>query len=194
MKSKKIVLFVFLLIGVLSLFLTYKLKQNNLSKNKPVKEEKLSIMIKEAGATDYTKSSSKDIPKGDYTLNTEKTYCENNGEVISYDNVNGVVGFSFIGSDRCTLYFDEIVLSLYKIIENRHSEEDEFVKLYNGVDYGDTTTYANNIYYFNGAVENNNALFGGYCWKIVRTTDTGGVKMIYNGFPTTDDYTLLNQS
>ena len=194
MKSKKIVLFVFLLIGVLSLFLTYKLKQNNLSKNKPVKEEKLSIMIKEAGATDYTKSSSKDIPKGDYTLNTEKTYCENNGEVISYDNVNGVVGFSFIGSDRCTLYFDEIVLSLYKIIENRHSEEDEFVKLYNGVDYGDTTSYANNIYYFNGAVENNNALFGGYCWKIVRTTDTGGVKMIYNGFPTTDDYTLLNQS
>ena len=27
----------------------------------------------------------------------------------------------------------------------------------------------------------NNVYFGGYCWKILRTTDTGGVKLIYNG-------------
>ena len=27
----------------------------------------------------------------------------------------------------------------------------------------------------------NNAIWGDYCWKIIRTTDTGGVKMIYNG-------------
>ena len=55
--KKKIVLFVFLLVGVLSLILIYKFKQSNLNKNKPVKEEKLSIMIKEEGATDYTKSN-----------------------------------------------------------------------------------------------------------------------------------------
>ena len=47
MKRKKIVLFVFLIVGILGLFLTYKFKQNSLSKNKPVKEEKLSIMIKD---------------------------------------------------------------------------------------------------------------------------------------------------
>ena len=180
MKKKKIVLFVFLMMGVLSLILTYKFKQNNLSKNKQFKEEKLSIMIKEDGATDYTKSSSKEIPKGDYVLNTEKTHCENNGEVISYDNVNGVVGFSFIGSDKCYLYFDYSA-KIYDTIAKRYQNNDNFVKIYNGTEYGDTTTYANNIYYFNGAVENNNVLFGGYCWKIVRTTDTGGVKMIYNG-------------
>jgi len=37
------------------------------------------------------------------------------------------------------------------------------------------------IYYYRGEVTNNNVVFGGYCWKIVRTTETGGVKLIYNG-------------
>ena len=182
MKKKKIVLFVFLIVGVLSLILTYKLKQNNLSKNKPIKEEKLSIMIKEDGATDYTKSSSKDIPKGDYVLNEEKTHCENNGQITSYDSTTGTVSFAFIGSDKCYLYFDyKEDTSLYGIVKKRYNNSDTYVKLYNGTDYGDTTNYANNIYYFTGNVENNNVLFANYCWKIVRTTDTGGVKIVYNG-------------
>ena len=37
------------------------------------------------------------------------------------------------------------------------------------------------IYYYRGNVTNNNVLFGGFCWKILRTTSTGGVKLIYNG-------------
>ena len=41
----------------------------------------------------------------------------------------------------------------------------------------------NPIHYFRGNVNNNNVIFGGYCWKIVRTTETGGVKMVYNGTP-----------
>ena len=28
-----------------------------------------------------------------------------------------------------------------------------------------------------------NVLFGGFCWQMLRTTDTGGVKLIYNGVP-----------
>lgn len=40
------------------------------------------------------------------------------------------------------------------------------------------------IYYYRGAVINNNVIFGGFCWQIVRTTNTGGVKLIYNGTPT----------
>ena len=39
------------------------------------------------------------------------------------------------------------------------------------------------IYYYRGAVTNNNAKFAGFCWKIVRTTDSGGTKLIYNGRP-----------
>ena len=37
------------------------------------------------------------------------------------------------------------------------------------------------IYYYRGNVDNNNVIFAGFCWKIVRTTDTGGIKLIYNG-------------
>ena len=40
------------------------------------------------------------------------------------------------------------------------------------------------IYYYRGDVDNNNAMFAGFCWKIVRTTETGGTKLIYNGLPT----------
>jgi hypothetical protein len=39
------------------------------------------------------------------------------------------------------------------------------------------------IYYYRGAVDNNNVLFANFCWKIVRTTETGGIKIIYNGQP-----------
>ena len=46
-----------------------------------------------------------------------------------------------------------------------------------------TENDTNPIYYFRGAVDNNNVYFGGFCWKIVRTTETGGIKMIYNGTP-----------
>jgi len=42
------------------------------------------------------------------------------------------------------------------------------------------------VYYYRGEVTNNNVIFGGFCWKIVRTTETGGIKLIYNGTPTDD--------
>ena len=46
------------------------------------------------------------------------------------------------------------------------------------------------IYYYRGAVEDNNVIFNNICWKAVRTTDTGGVKLIYNGESSTlYDYT-----
>ncbi len=47
-----------------------------------------------------------------------------------------------------------------------------------------TVNTANPVLYYRGAVENNNVIFGGFCWKIIRTTETGGIKMIYNGTPT----------
>ena len=29
----------------------------------------------------------------------------------------------------------------------------------------------------------NNVIFGNFCWQIIRTTDTGGVKLLFNGNP-----------
>ena len=42
------------------------------------------------------------------------------------------------------------------------------------------------VYYYRGAVTNNNVIFANFCWKMVRTTGTGGVKLIYNGVPSSD--------
>ena len=40
------------------------------------------------------------------------------------------------------------------------------------------------MYFYRGNVENNNVLFNERCWLIVRTTETGGTKLLYNGKPT----------
>ncbi len=184
MKNKKVYVILIVLILIGCIFLTYNIYQNknNISINKKRKQNNLAIMIKEDGATDYTKSNSKDIPKGDYVLNRDKSYCKNNGKIGNYDSSLGKVSFSFIGTDSCYLYFDyKESKELYKLIAKRYNSNDTYVKLYNE---SDASTYANPVYYFNGAVEDNNVLFAGFCWKIVRTTETGGVKMVYNGVQT----------
>ena len=82
---------------------------------------------------------------------------------------------------------------LYQTIENRYNEDQTYLGLYTGEG---ADTYANKVYYYKGNVQNNNVLFGGFCWKIVRTTETGGVKIVYNGKQkdVSDDYTLLSEN
>ena len=72
----------------------------------------------------------------------------------------------------------EIKTDLYHTIENRYNQDKTYLGLYNGEG---AATYANPVYYYKGNVQNNNVLFAGFCWKIVRTTETGGVKIVYNG-------------
>ena len=204
--KKKIVLFGFILIGVLSLILTYKLKQNNLNKNKPVKEEKLSIMIKELGATDYAKSSSKDIPKGNYTMNTEKSFCENNGKIEGYDSTTGTVSFAFIGTDKCFLYFDYKATYAYEtILMDNGAENGKASSTNEAINYisskGDpdfaiypetneglykTEDYQGSSYYFRGAVDNNWVIFGDsgasspIYWRIIRINGDNSIRLIYS--------------
>ena len=66
-----------------------------------------------------------------------------------------------------------------KIINNvTYNSDDNGVFLFNGTD---DNGGSNPIYYYRGNVTNNNVLFANSCWKIVRTTSSGGVKLIYNG-------------
>ena len=46
-------------------------------------------------------------------------------------------------------------------------------------------TDENPILYFSGTHEytNNNVIFANKCWKAIRTTETGGLKLLYNGHP-----------
>lgn len=46
-----------------------------------------------------------------------------------------------------------------------------------------TKNNTNPIYFYRGNVNNNNLIFAGFCWKIVRTDEYGGIKIIYNGLP-----------
>ena len=177
-KKIKIGLFALIILGTITLCLTYK-SDDKIIKTKKRKQNNLAIMIKEDGATDYTKSNSKDIPKGDYVLNRDKSYCKNNGKIGDYDSSLGKVSFSFIGTDSCYLYFDyKEDKSLYRTIKKRAQTDTTYLALYTGEG---ADTYANPVYYYKGNVQNNNVLFAGFCWKIVRTTETGGVKIVYNG-------------
>ncbi|MBQ8157050.1 hypothetical protein IJ102_01540 [Candidatus Saccharibacteria bacterium] len=40
------------------------------------------------------------------------------------------------------------------------------------------------VYFYRGNVTDNNVILNDMCWLIVRTTETGGTKLLYNGTPT----------
>ena len=81
--------------------------------------------------------------------------------------------------------------TLYKVIKNE-AVSGGLAKEYTG-EHQDSITGVGDkkIYHYyatndtDGAKvkEKNNVLFAGFCWQMIRTTDTGGVKMIYNGVP-----------
>ena len=107
--KKKIIYLSFIIVLVISLITLsciYKSKDNKYNKEYNTISKGMAIMIKEEGATDYVKSNSKDIPKGNYVLNRDKSYCKNNGKIGNYDSSLGKISFSFIGTDSCYLYFD----------------------------------------------------------------------------------------
>ena len=115
MKNKKVIIIltsmIVLIGGILFVNQIY-----NKPKNKQIpKKNNLAIMIKNESG-EYTSSDA--IPKGNYVLNEEKTICENNGKVLNYDSTLGKVSFSFIGSDRCSLYFDKIIDTEKPVISN----------------------------------------------------------------------------
>ena len=80
-------------------------------------------------------------------------------------------------------------MTLYKVLENA-AKDGVYAKEYNG-EHQDSMDGSGKekIYYYyesnstNGTaiLDMNNVIFAGQCWQMIRTTDTGGVKMIYNG-------------
>ncbi len=77
----------------------------------------------------------------------------------------------------------EVAYSLYNTIE-KLSQTSTFVKTYTGNHQDSFVTPASKaIYYYYKTKVYNNIIFGDFCWQIIRTTDTGGIKLIYNGIP-----------
>ena len=121
--------------------------------------------------------------------------------------ITGIVGYSYINGDinststitvnkyDCTQSNLYDRLACMSVMDNVKSK---YVSSSKGIDFEAISSDTNGkgiytlsssagdtypIHYYRGNVVNNNVKFAGYCWKIVRTTDTGGTKLLYNGEP-----------
>ena len=153
-KKIKIGLFALIIIGVITLCLTYKSK-NNITKTKKKKQSNIAIIIKEENGIETT---SKEIPKGLYELNYEKSYCKNNGKILDYDNILGKVSFSFIGTSNCYLYFEYAPYGYLQILNNNGGKSAIKARGEINIDWGPvgkSGMYSSNddlgtTYFFNG--------------------------------------------
>ncbi|MBR7042343.1 MAG: hypothetical protein IKI04_02455, partial [Bacilli bacterium] len=95
-------------------------------------------------------------------------------------------GTTFTGGDGSTtnpwtVYEGE---KLYDTLINLSQEENSCINKYAGnvTDRLGITETANHVY-FDNCENKRNIIFGGFCWQVIRTTETGGTKLIYNGEP-----------
>ena len=140
------------------------------------------------------------IVKNDYDniTNTSNTYTKTYYLYIWLDeketqNLSGSISVKLKGtsSNNPSLTTEAEIekILLYDIIKNaadttttidfsKTSAQDST----NGI-YMTTDTEGNvPVYYYRGNVDNR-VIFANFCWRIVRTTETGGVKLIYDGVP-----------
>ena len=100
----------------------------------------------------------------------------------SSNNPNLPISDNYDDGNGTNTLFYKIKSSADKYIRidfSKQSSEDGTKGIY-------TTTNTDNgvpVYYYRGAVDNNHVIFANFCWRIVRTTETGGVKLIYDGVP-----------
>ncbi len=136
------------------------------------------IMVKDSSGN-YNEASA--FPEGKYIINETLSSCiDNKGNKIdtTFTYENGLVTVDADKTISCYLYFDEDLLKVYdKVIEDYNN---------NGQVAKTTDEDGNDVYYYTGSttgydVNRFNIVFNNFCWRIGRTTETDGVKLIYNG-------------
>ena len=108
------------------------------------------------------------------------------------------IGYSLLSTNLGfygNIHFKEYMEpTLYNVLKDA-AKEGIYAKEYTG-DHNDSideTLSTEKIYHWyastddddkaNEILNKRNVIFAGFCWEMLRTTDTGGVKMIYNGIP-----------
>ena len=129
------------------------------------------------GETHYYVLIIKFLDKGiDQTYNMNKTFSTNINIVPSEKSSTLMT----LKNNSLTYKIMNSNSKLYKVTDTSDSTSSD-VSLY----YTNNSTNGTSVYFYKGDnTINNNVLFGGYCWKVIRTTENAGVKMIYNGVPT----------
>ena len=97
---------------------------------------------------------------------------------IAVRNVDDSVGTVLVGPDKLYDYIKENADTTTTIDFSKTSEASST----NGIYMTTDTDSGKPVYYYRGNVDNR-VIFANFCWRIVRTTETGGVKLIYDGVP-----------
>lgn len=136
------------------------------------------------------------------TDGVEKT--GNDSFVMPEENVEIKATWSKVSINKSMDGKPSVTQSLYNMMADNSVMDNiksEYVSSDTGIDFSKISSDTNGkgiyelastasdtypVYYYRGDISNNNVVFANYCWKIVRTTSTGGVKMIYNGKPGED--------
>ncbi len=134
-------------------------------------------------------------PKAKYTYVLKMWIDENATNAVMETMFKGQLRIEAMQEIGKPLYTE---IAKIAVLDNIQSE---FVTATTGIDFSAISSDTNGkgvytfsstkddkfpVHYYRGAVTNNNVKFGGFCWKTVRTTSTGGVKLIYNGSPDTN--------
>lgn len=111
--------------------------------------------------------------------------------VMPEEDVNIKATWSKVGLNKLSDGTVSESISLYKVLE-QEATSGGLAKEYTG-NHQDSMagTGTEKIYHYYASTDDegnevqnkNNVIFAGLCWQMLRTTDTGGVKMIYNGEP-----------
>lgn len=172
-------------------------------KTSTLNHEYIKYAISENTETNYvvkgTLASSNDLIYTGYNLGAGSTKIIYLKVWISEEAGNNALNKTFNGAIKIEGY-QRVETAKNKAIEYISNQQliqnDTNIKYYevNGTDNGNGLfllgssigdTYP--IYYYRGNVDNNNVYFAENCWKIVRTTSTGGLKLVYNGAATDVD-------
>ena len=124
------------------------------------------------------------------TIYSKNVTYDNSSSGLTSANVQDAIDELYL-----KIYPSQFYKSLYEsaVMDNKSST---YVSGSGGIDFSKTSSDTNGkglyiaseysdykypILYYRGDVTNNNLIFAGFCFKIVRTTETGGIKLIYNG-------------
>ena len=119
-----------------------------------------------------------DIP---LNLRLEISYAQDDGTSKKVpETLNDVMARNAVLDDQVS----EFVTAQTGIDFSAHYSETNGNGIY---EYSNSKNQEYPIYYYRGNIQNNNVIFNNFCWKIVRTTDTGGVKLLYNGLLSSDN-------
>ena len=136
-------------------------------------------------------------------------------DVVIKENIGNSQKSYILNIDDCKS-FTEVsanIDSFYNMIIN-DALDDDLLREYTG-EHQDSINKngTEKIYYYYASNDSNanriknkwNIIFGGFCWQMIRTTDTGGMKLLYNGVPvdgkcsddranTSADYAYISKS